>query len=134
MRVWVMENHDNWPNITPVQLFCCGFDHTHLESSFRGSRYLPKMCILCPQDQKSGGILFLSCLSFCHSVLLSETLTLLITFEQWVLELWYFTCHWVFHVKRLLLGYQPWTYLEFAIIRGICVSILNKDKQVYVHW
>ena len=31
---------------------------------------------------RSGGILFLSCLSFCHSVLLSETLTLLITFEQ----------------------------------------------------
>ena len=27
----------------------------------------------------------------CHSVILSKTLTLLITFEQWVLELWYFT-------------------------------------------
>ena len=30
----------------------------------------------------------------CHSVLLSETLTLLITFKQWVLELWYFT--WIY--------------------------------------
>ena len=30
---------------------------------------------------------FFSCLLFCHSVLLSETLTLLITFEQKVLEL-----------------------------------------------
>ena len=37
---------------------------------------------LCPRNRRSGGILFLSCLSFCHSVLLSETLTLLITFEQ----------------------------------------------------
>ena len=43
-----------------------------------------------PPRSKIGGILFLSCLSFCHFVLLSETLTLLITFEQWVLELWIF--------------------------------------------
>ena len=33
---------------------------------------------------------------FCYIVLFSETLTLLITFEQWVLELWYFT--WIFPV------------------------------------
>ena len=33
-----------------------------------------------------------------------KTLTLLITFEQWVLELWYFT--WVFHVIRLFPGYH----------------------------
>ena len=31
--------------------------------------------------RRSRGILFLSCLSFCHSVLLCETLTLLLTFE-----------------------------------------------------
>ena len=46
-------------------------------------------------------------LSFCifrHSVLLSETLTLLITFEQWVLELWYFT--WIFSVIRPFRGYH----------------------------
>ena len=110
-------------------------------------------CIfLCPRDRRSEGILFLSCLSFCHSVILSfcpllwnlnlannfwtviaidvifhmnipcdktfpwvplfftlvpwpwsftlflKTLTLLITFEQWVLELWHFT--WVFLVMR----------------------------------
>ena len=46
---------------------------------------------LCP---KMGCVLFLSCLSFCDSVNLSEFLTFLITFEQWKLELWYFT--WVF--------------------------------------
>ena len=40
----------------------------------------------------------------CHSVLLSETLTLLITFEQWVLELWYFT--WIFPVIRFFRGYH----------------------------
>ena len=40
----------------------------------------------------------------CHSVLLSTNLTcLLITFEQWVLELWYFT--WVFLVIRPFCGY-----------------------------
>ena len=46
---------------------------------------------LCPRDRRSGGILVLSCLSFCHSVILTETLTLLITFEHWMLELWIFT-------------------------------------------
>ena len=34
----------------------------------------------------------------CHSVILSETLTMLITFGQWVLEFWYFI--WVFLVIR----------------------------------
>ena len=43
-------------------------------------------------------------LQFCHSVLLSETLTLLITYEQWVLELWYFT--WTFLVRRPFRGYH----------------------------
>ena len=40
----------------------------------------------------------------CHSVILSETLTLLITFEQRMLELWYFT--WVFLVIRPFCGYH----------------------------
>ena len=54
--------------------------------------------LLCPRDQRSGtscfrrGILFLSCLSFCHSVI------------QWVLELWYFT--WVSLVVRPFLGFH----------------------------
>ena len=67
---------------------------------------------LCPRDRRSGGILFLSCLSFRHSIILSETLTLLITFEQWVLALWYFK--WVFLVIRPSRGYHyfftlwPW--------------------------
>ena len=69
---------------------------------------------LCPRDRRSGGILFLSCLPFCHSVLLSETLTLLITFEHWVLELWYFT--WIFNETRPSVGNQqfftlwPWLW------------------------
>ena len=57
-----------------------------------------RLIFLCPRDRRSGGILILSCLSFCHFVLLSETLTFLITFEQWVLERWYFI--WVFLVIR----------------------------------
>ena len=122
--------------------------------------------LLCLRDRRSGGILFLSCLSLCHSVILSfcnsvilsfcpplwnfnlannfwtvsaralifhmsipcnktfqwvplfftlwpwpwsltyflKTLTLLITLEQWVLELWYFT--WVFLVTRPFSGYH----------------------------
>ena len=48
--------------------------------------------IFMPPKSKIGGhIVFFP---VCHSVLLSETLTLLITFEQWVLELWFFT--WIF--------------------------------------
>ena len=39
-----------------------------------------KKKIMAPRS-KIGGILFLSCLLFYHSVLLSETLTLIITFE-----------------------------------------------------
>ena len=51
----------------------------------------------------------MSHLSFCHSVILCfchllETLTLLITFEQWMLELWYFTC--VFVVIRPFLPFD----------------------------
>ena len=40
----------------------------------------------------------------CHSVLLSETLTLLITFDQRVLELLYFT--WIFSMIRPFSGYH----------------------------
>ena len=54
----------------------------------------------------------------CHSVLFSETLTLLISFEQWVLELWCFT--WVFLVIRPSRGYHffyPVTLtLEFDLL------------------
>ena len=42
MRVLDHENHDKWPNITPIQYFCSGFDHANLVSPFRGSKYLPK--------------------------------------------------------------------------------------------
>ena len=47
--VLVNEYHDKWLNVTPVQHFCIAFDHANLVSSFRGSKYLPKlysvMCI-----------------------------------------------------------------------------------------
>ena len=55
-----------------------------------------------------------------------ETLTLLITFKQWVLELCYIT--WVFQVTTPFRRYQhfltlwSWPSLELAIIRDICVS------------
>ena len=35
--------HDKWPNDTPVQHFCSGFDHANLVSSFRGSKFFPKI-------------------------------------------------------------------------------------------
>ena len=59
-------------------------------------------CFFMPPRMKIGGA-YCFC-SVCHSVLLSETLTLLITFEQWVLELWYFT--WIFPVLRPFRGYH----------------------------
>ena len=43
MIVLVHENHDKWPNVTPVQHFCSGFDHANLVSSFHGSKFLPKI-------------------------------------------------------------------------------------------
>ena len=63
---------------------------------------------LCPRDRRLGEhfVFVLSViLSFCNSVLLSETLTLLITFEQWVLELIYITLI-VFPVIRPFRGYH----------------------------
>ena len=42
MIVLVHENNDKWPNVTPVQHFCSGFDHAKLARSFRGSKYLPQ--------------------------------------------------------------------------------------------
>ena len=67
---------------------------------------------LCPRDRRSRAYCFFPvCYSvLCHSVLLSETLTLLKHFEQWVLELWYFT--WVFLVITSF--FYPVTFtLEF---------------------
>ena len=54
MKVLVHENQDKWPNITPVQHFCSGFDHANLVSSFRGSKYLPKSkSVLCTYSNMS---------------------------------------------------------------------------------
>ena len=60
-------------------------------------------------------------LSFCNSVLLSETLTLIITFEQWVLELWYFT--WVFLVIRPFRGYHY--FLPCGLDLGVWATFLK---------
>ena len=60
--------------------------------------------------RRSRGILFLS---FSHSVLLSETL--LVTFEQWVLELWYFT--WIFPVIRPFHGFHY--FLPYDLHLGV---------------
>ena len=40
----------------------------------RTSNKAPLLFLLCPRDWRSRGILFLSCLSFCHSVILSSSL------------------------------------------------------------
>ena len=83
---------------------------------------------LCPRDRRSWGILFLSCLSFCHSVLFFETLTLLITFEQWVLELWYFT--WIFSVVRPFRGNHiffnlwPWPWILTHFLKTLILLII----------
>ena len=77
--------------------------------------------VFMPPRLKIRGILFLSCLSFCHSVilsfshsvLLSETLTLLITFEHHVLELWYFT--WIFPVIRPSRGYHYFWHCDLNL-------------------
>ena len=56
---------------------------------------LQKLIFVCPRDRRSGEYCFCPVchsviLHFSHYVLLSETLTSLITSEQWVLKLWYF--------------------------------------------
>ena len=63
---------------------------------------LKSIClILCPEIEDRRAYCFCP---VCHSVILSETLTLLITFEQWMLELWYFT--WLSLVIRPFRGYH----------------------------
>ena len=43
MIVLVHENYDRWPNVTPVQHVCSGFDYANLVNSFHGFKYLPKI-------------------------------------------------------------------------------------------
>ena len=69
-----------------------------------------------PKSKIGGGGAYCFCPD-CHSgiAILSETLTLLITFEHWVLELWYYK--WVFLVIRHFywyLTFWPWhlTFLK----------------------
>ena len=81
-----------------------------------------------PRDRRSkiGGYIV-----FVLFVILSETLTLLITFEQWVphVDLWYFT--WIFKLARLFRRYQhfwPWTFTFFKNINLLIT--LKKVKKV----
>ena len=70
--------------------------------------------LICLRDRKSGGYWFCP---VCHSVILSETLTLLVTFEQGLLQLWYFT--WVFPCDKtfpcvpLFVALWPWSLTHF---------------------
>ena len=43
MIVFVPENHDKWPNVSPVQHFCSGFKHANLVSFFLWFNLLPKI-------------------------------------------------------------------------------------------
>ena len=78
-------------------------------------------CFLCLRDRRSGHIVNLSCLSFCHSL---WNFSLANNFWQWVLELWYFI--WVFLVTRPFCGYhdflpcdldfEVWTIFENLVL------------------
>ena len=37
MIVLVHKNHEKWPNVSPIQHICSGFDHANLVSFIRGS-------------------------------------------------------------------------------------------------
>ena len=82
-----------------------------------------------PTSSKSGGHIVLSCLSFCHSVitpfchsvLLSETLTFQITFEQLVLELRYLT--WIFPCVPLFFTLWPWPWSMTYFLKTLTLLI-----------
>ena len=98
-------------------------------SIFRQNLYLwgfsSHIRIFMPSRSKIGGV-YCFC-PVCHSVLISETLILLITFEQWVLELWYFT--WVFLMVIPFRGYLFFATvtltLEFDLLFEKFVNIAN---------
>ena len=80
----------------PAHVFICprdtgacfiNFFHTTNNNISGMEKNLWNKC-LCPEIEDRGAY------CFCHSFLLSLTLLHVITFEQWVLELWYFT--WIF--------------------------------------
>ena len=54
--------------------------------------------------------------SVCHSIILSETLTLLESFELWVLELWYYT--WVFLMSRTFRWYHYLLYCDLHLLKN----------------
>ena len=73
--------------------------------------------------------MFVSRLSFCHSIILSETLTLLITFDRWVLEFWYLT--WVFLVIR---SFREYHYIwPCDLDRGVLLNFW-KLQLAYNFW
>ena len=85
------------------RLSCLQFNNKYVflcESELTMKVYSPSQFFM-PRRSKIGGILFCP---VCDSINLSETLTMLITFEQWELELWYSS--WTFLVTRHFHGYS----------------------------
>ena len=77
-----------------------------------------------PQRSKIRGIFFLSCLLFYNDVLLSETLTLLITFEQWGLELLNFT--------RVILVTRPFRWYHYFLTCDLDLWVWPIFKNIYI--
>ena len=96
---WRSWPKQSWISITKVYILC----QDKLVMKYILYLHLASFKFFMPPKSKIGGhIVFV--LSVDHFVILSETLTLLITFEQWMLEFWYFT--WVFLVVRPFRGYH----------------------------
>ena len=108
-------------------------------SIFRQNLYLwgfsSHIRIFMPSRSKIGGV-YCFC-PVCHSVLISETLILLITFEQWVLELWYFT--WVFLMVRPFRGYLflplwPWPWSLTYFLKNLLTLLITFEQWVLELW
>ena len=65
---------------------------------------------------------------FVLSVILSETFTLLITFEEWALELWYFT--WVFLVTIPFSGYKHFEPVALTLEMGLLFDLVYNFSTV----
>ena len=74
-------------------------------------------CVLCPPQIEEWGILFLSCLSYCHSVNLSETLTfsnniLTVSSRALIFHMSIACCY--IGTKFLTLWPWPWIFIFFG--------------------
>ena len=69
-------------------------------------------------------------LSFCYSVNLSKTETLLITIEQWKLELWYFT--WVFMRGEHSMGTNIVYFITLTLASAGLYEYFNLVNNIWV--